>query len=438
MNYEESLEWLYHQLPYFSRIGAAAYKKDITNTVLLCDLLNNPQQRFKSIHIAGTNGKGSTSHMLAAIFQKAGYKTGLYTSPHIQDFRERIRINGKMIAPSFVQAFVNQMKTSCEQIQPSFFELTVAMAFSYFAQEEVDIAIIETGMGGRLDSTNIIQPELSVITNIGFDHMQFLGNSLDAIASEKAGIIKENTPVVIGQSNDITKAVFVNKAKTTSSTCVFAEALIDIAETQRTISKTTYELKNKQSGESTSITTDLNGAYQINNIRTVIAALDILKKNGWNISPKHIQEGLHDVKTITGLLGRWDVISESPVTIADVGHNEDGIKEIISQLSQQYPNRNYHFIVGFVADKDISKILALFPKEASYYFTQANIPRALDKQQLELQANAFGLIGCIYEDVNEALADAKRFAKQEDIIIICGSFFLLAELNHYLADEINK
>lgn len=429
MNYAETLNWLYQQLPIFSRIGAAAYKKDLHNTIALCDFLHNPQQRFRSIHIAGTNGKGSTSHMLAAVLQAAGYKTGLYTSPHIHDFRERIRINGEMIPEDVVTSFVARVQSTCHNIQPSFFELTVAMAFEYFAQEQVDVAVIETGLGGRLDSTNIITPELSVITNIGYDHMNLLGNTLPEIAAEKAGIIKPGLPAVVGETNPITDFVFIEKAASVKAPLYFGPDWYQFvsAEFEGTTQRIT--VLNRSTHQTETYRLDLLGTYQQKNILTVLSAIRLLPSAGFAIEPEQVREGLASVKQRTGIAGRWDVWRVSPTVITDVGHNVDGIQKIIDQLQTQFPTQQQHFILGFVQDKDLSHLLPLFDPKQRYYFTQAQIPRALPHDALCKAAAAVGLHGNHYATVNEAMTAALQAAAATDVIVVCGSFFVLAELD---------
>lgn len=429
MNYQETLQYLYSQLPMFSRIGAAAYKKDIHNTVALCNALGNPQNQFKSIHIAGTNGKGSTSHMLAAALQQQGYKTGLYTSPHLKDFGERIRINGAMIDPEFVIQFTEKTKALCKSIQPSFFELTVAMAFEYFAVQKVDIAVIETGLGGRLDSTNIINPILSIITNIGFDHTQFLGNTLEAIAFEKAGIIKQHTPVVIGEVIPETKKVFEEKANFTNSSILFSEDCYDISVKDHRNNQMVCEVLNKTTQEFNVLITDLNGLYQTKNLKTLLTSIDVLNKNGITIKEENVATALANVKKLTGLRGRWDIISNEPTIILDVAHNKDGIQTLLHQLNSNYLNSKFHFVLGFVNDKDIDSILDLLPKAASYYFTNAHIERALPHDKLKLLAKEKNLSGDSFDDINQAIVNAINNAQKNDVIIACGSFFTLAEIN---------
>jgi dihydrofolate synthase / folylpolyglutamate synthase len=425
--FEQTLEFLYNRLPMFTKIGQAAYKADLNNILALCNALDNPQDNFKSIHIAGTNGKGSTSHMLAAILQEAGYKVGLYTSPHIKHFGERIRINGEMIDERFVIEFTEKNVSLFDSIEPSFFEVTVAMAFKYFEEQQIDYAIIETGLGGLLDSTNIISPILSVITNIGLDHQNILGNTIEEIAVQKAGIIKPNTPVVIGENTPITKPIFESAAKEKNAPISFAEQHYKVIKNTTEFNK--QQLVIESNNNTLEITTDLQGSYQLKNICTVLQATTIFKQIGIEASWNQICNGLANVKKLTGLRGRWEVLQTQPIIIADVGHNEDGIKQILNQLNNQYPNAHYHFIMGFVKDKDVSKVLSLLPKNATYYFTQAQIPRALNVQELNNLAQEKGLFGEIYENVNEALAAAKANAKTEDVVIICGSFFIIAELD---------
>jgi len=409
----------------FSKVGESAYKKDLTNTIALCEALGNPHKKFKSIHIAGTNGKGSTSHMLAAILQTAGYKTGLYTSPHLHDFRERIKINGVCCTEEFVIEFTQKIKPQIESISPSFFEITVAMAFEYFAEQSVDIAIIETGLGGRLDSTNIILPELSIITNIGMDHMNLLGNTLTAIAGEKAGIIKPLIPVVIGEYIPETLPVFLSAAKT---------SLVSLAQEKRYISDWLFQenllnitVVDKEKNEYQHFSLDLIGFYQTKNLLTVLEACSILQQHGWNINDSHIKEALKNVKKLTGLHGRWEVIQKNPLVILDVGHNVDGIKAILHQLDLMSYNQ-LHWVMGMVKDKDSHAVLSLLPITAKYYFTKANIPRALDENELLTQANEIGLIGSTYSNVNEAILAAKENAGLHDLILVCGSVFLIAEV----------
>ena len=400
MIYKDTLDYLFSQLPMYQRSGAAAYKEDIGNIIKACDILKDPHKKFKSIHIAGTNGKGSTAHMLASILQEAGLKTGLYTSPHLKDFRERIKINGKMISQNQVIEFVKKNKTEFEKINMSFFEYTVAMAFDYFAESQVDIAIIETGLGGRLDSTNIISPELSVITNIGYDHTNLLGSKLEQIAKEKAGIIKKNTPVVIGRKQEkIINDIFKITAHNKKSKIFFSEI-------------------------NNNISCDLKGEYQNENINTTIKAIEVLN---WNIDNKNIYKGLKNVVKNTGLNGRWQIISKNPHIICDTGHNQDGIKNITKQLKKINFNK-LHFIFGTVKDKNIIEIIKLLPKEAMYYFCAANIDRAFNASKLQEISLELNLQGNAYNSVKDAYNNAISNYKKGDLIFIGGSTFVVAEI----------
>jgi len=433
MNYQETIQYLFSQLPLFTRDGASAYKADLINTIALCELLDNPQHKFKSVHIGGTNGKGSTSHMLGAILQTAGYKTGLYTSPHLKDFRERIRINGQMISEQSVIDFVAGHQQDFENIKPSFFEMTVALAFDIFAKEKVDIAIVEVGLGGRLDSTNIITPLLSVITNIGWDHMNLLGNTLQLIATEKAGIIKPGVPVIIGENQPEVAGIFIEKAKKENSPISFAsdmksEVLIPESENhdpnellEITVTKsTTKRLKTIDLG------LDLTGTYQLKNIKTVLAAVDELRLQGFKITDDHLKTALSQVKTLTGLHGRWEVLSKHPLTICDTGHNPEGIKEVLQNITSVKYDR-LHFVFGAVNDKDISKILAMLPQKATYYFCKPDIPRGLDAESLKQQAENANLHGQSYPSVKAALQAAQETATANDLVFVGGSTFVVAE-----------
>lgn len=429
MDYKETLQYLFSRLPMFSRIGAAAFKPSLDNTIQLCASLGNPQENFRSVHIAGTNGKGSVSHMLAAIFQTAGYKTGLYTSPHLKDFRERIKVNGEMVTEQFVIDFTNRVDPMIEKLEPSFFEITVAMAFAYFALQEVDIAVVETGLGGRLDSTNVIVPELSVITNIGWDHMNLLGNDLKQIAGEKAGIIKERIPIVIGEYDKETYPVFQQVAVERSAPLSVAsqnkhaiswnwerhELVVEIAEEHKTDHKV-YHL-------------DLAGLYQAKNLVTVLQACDLLRNRDWRLDEKDIKKALRQVKKLTGLHGRWEVIQEHPMVVLDVGHNEAGIRQIREQV-ELTDHHSLHIILGVVKDKDVDKLLMELPRTATYYFTQAAIPRAMPGQQLMEKAARYHLTGHVYENVNEALRTARDKAAKNDLVVVCGSVFLVGEVEN--------
>ncbi|WP_312923087.1 bifunctional folylpolyglutamate synthase/dihydrofolate synthase [Empedobacter brevis] len=402
--YQETINWLFTNLPMFQRVGAYAMKADLTNITALCEYLGNPQKKFKSVHIAGTNGKGSTSHMLASIFQEAGYNVGLTTSPHLKDFRERIRVNGVMADEDFVIDFVEKHEEKIIMQKASFFEIAIAMAFEYFAQQKVDIAIVETGLGGRLDSTNIILPELSVITNIGLDHTQFLGDTLDKIAFEKAGIIKPNTAVVIGETTTETKSVFEQVAKKRNADILFAE------------------VKHFQD-----LPSDLKGSYQIKNKRTVLTAIEQLQKQNWNISGENIANGLLNVVKNTSLRGRWDVLGHDPLIVADTAHNPHGLVEVSKQINEQAYNQ-LHLVLGFVNDKDVLSILKFFPRKATYYFCQPDVPRQYTIDELykiipeEIKDKHF------FDTVDKALLAAKKNASENDMIYIGGSTFVVAEV----------
>ena len=426
MTYQETLTYLYEQLPMFTRIGSAAIKKDLTNTLALCEALNHPQTQFKSIHVAGTNGKGSTSHMLASILQEAGYKTGLYTSPHLIDFRERIKVNGEMISEQKVVDFVSKYQSLFEEIKPSFFEWTVALCFHHFAQEKVDIAIIETGLGGRLDSTNVIKPILSVITNIGWDHTDLLGDTLAKIAHEKAGIIKSEIPVIIGEHQEETFPVFMGKAKAEVSQITLAMQKINILYFNSSINHSAFDVQFQYGLYWKNVFCDLNGIYQERNIRTVLACLEPLRNSEFQINEQQVRDGLSFVKKNTGLMGRWQILGKDPLIICDTGHNVNGIEYVVKQISMQTFN-HLHMVIGMVKDKDIAKVLNLLPKNATYYFTKANIPRALNETDLQAQAASFQLHGKSYTSVKIALDAAKATAKQNDLIFIGGSTFVVAE-----------
>ncbi|HYG03434.1 MAG TPA: folylpolyglutamate synthase/dihydrofolate synthase family protein [Chryseosolibacter sp.] len=421
--YEEVLEYLYKNLPIFQRVGAAAYKKDINNTVALCNALGNPQHKFRSVHVAGTNGKGSSSHMIASVMQSAGYRTGLYTSPHLKSFTERIRIDGEDVSKAFVVDFVKRVQPLIAQIQPSFFEITVAMAFEYFALKEVDIAVIEVGLGGRLDSTNVITPEVSLITNIGWDHNDLLGDTLEKIAGEKAGIIKPGIPVVISERQPGVENVFIAKASECNAPITFASdhySVLPVNDGQMQVSDL--------SGRAFEMQLPLQGQYQRKNIFGVLKVIDILNARGYGITRAQLLHGLENVVKQTGLKGRWQVLSRAPLTICDTGHNIDGVKEILSQLATLSFQR-LHIIWGMVKDKDVSDILAILPRDANYYFCQANIPRAMDATALLEKSRHYNLQGIAITDVNEALALARENAKTDDVIFVGGSTFVVAELN---------
>ena len=411
----------------YQRVGAAAYKADLNNTIAICKALGNPEKKIKCVHIAGTNGKGSSSHMLAAILQQAGYKTGLYTSPHLVDFRERIKINGKEIPKVEVVKFVEEKKTIFENIEPSFFEWTVGLAFDYFAKQEVDVAVIEVGLGGRLDSTNVINPVACLITNIGFDHMNLLGDTLPLIAAEKAGIIKSKIPVTISQTQLEVIAVFNNKAKELKAPIEFADKNYKVLSSSHQNNLLSLELLHKKTNTKHSYNLDLQGSYQIKNVIGVLNTIETLKQKGFLIEDAAIYSGLNQVQKITGLQGRWQIIQNNPLIIADTGHNQDGIKEVLENL-KRYSYKKLHIVLGVVNDKDVSSILKLLPKDAVYYFCKASIPRALDEKELSVQAKKIGLNGKTFKTVSEALSSAKKQAKASDLIFVGGSTFTVADI----------
>lgn len=428
MNYQETLVWLFSQLPMYQRQGKAAYKADLNNTLELDEYFDHPHRKFKSIHIAGTNGKGSVSHMLASVLQESGYKVGLYTSPHLKDFRERIRIDGQMVSENFVVKFVKDHRAKFEEIKPSFFEMTVAMAFDYFAKKNIDVAVVEVGMGGRLDSTNIIQPDLSIITNIGLDHTAFLGNSLSDIAKEKAGIIKKGIPVVIGETQKETEPVFKDFVKEKETNIYFADQYYKSEYDMLSIdNKQVFNIKKKTKTVFSDLKLDLLGTYQKKNLLTVLRSIDLLIEKGYNIKNQAIYKGLERVSKNTSLQGRWQILGFNPTIVCDTAHNVDGIVFVVNQLNQT-PHKNLHIVFGVVDDKNIESILEILPKSAKYYFTKANIPRALDQNILKEKANKFDLIGDAYGKVQEALENAKRNADVNDLIFIGGSTFVVAEV----------
>jgi dihydrofolate synthase/folylpolyglutamate synthase len=428
MNYIETIKYMYEQLPMFQREGKIAYKADLSNTILLAKSLNYPENKFMSIHVAGTNGKGSVSHMIASVLQHAGYKTGLYTSPHLNDFRERIKINGEMVAEKFVVDFIARNIKNIETIQPSFFEMTTLMAFEYFAGENIDIAVIETGLGGRLDSTNIIAPLVSVITNISYDHMDILGNNLSSIAKEKAGIIKKGIPVIIGEKNPETTEVFETKAIQEDAKIIFAqEKYLTLSASNDEFNSQLVDVLNIGGNSNSKYKLDLLGSYQQKNIVTVLAALDELANAGIIINNEIIYDGLKTAAITTGLKGRWQILGKNPTIIADTGHNEDGIKHLIQQINNTSHDK-LHIVFGMVKEKDFKKILSLLPKNANYYFTKADIPRALDENVLLEEAKTIGLSGNSYVSVQKALNAAKKSAGKRDLIFIGGSTFVVAEI----------
>lgn len=430
MNYSETLHYLYTQLPVFTRVGASAYKADLGNTLELCRRLDNPQHKFKSIHVAGTNGKGSTSHMLAAVLQVAGYKTGLYTSPHLKDFRERIRVNGQMIPEHTVIDFVAKHRPDFDEIAPSFFEMTVALAFDVFAKENVDIAVIETGLGGRLDSTNVITPLLSIITNIGWDHMNLLGDTLPKIAAEKAGIIKPNIPIIIGERQDEVAHIFIRKAEEEKARISFASELFEVKGERLKEKGDDYldiSISQNSKLKIKNLQLDLPGSYQLKNAKTVLLAVDELRQQSYTITDEHIKIALRQVKTLTGLHGRWETISQNPLTICDTGHNPEGIAEVLKNIASVTYN-HLHFVLGMVNDKDISKVLSMLPQNATYYYCRPDIPRGLEAESLKEKAESFGLQGEVYPNVKAALAAAQKSAKSNDLVFAGGSTFVVAEV----------
>lgn len=428
MTYTETLDFLYHSLPVFQHIGGSAYKPGFDNIVALEQELGEPHRRFRSVHVAGTNGKGSVSHMLAAVLQAAGYRTGLFTSPHLKDFRERIKVNGQMISEEEVVNFVEQYREAIDRIQPSFFEITTAIAFDYFAREQVDVAVIEVGMGGRLDSTNVIRPLASVITNISWDHAQFLGDTLEKIAGEKAGIIKEMTPVVIGESQIESQLTFITRAKECSAPILFADQLYRVVDRQYVgVNQQQFTIESRLDGETFALMVDLLGDYQRKNILTVLTTLDVLNGSGGLTLPREaVVEGLASAAATTGLSGRWQVVNKAPLTVCDTGHNEGGLREIVAQIARQH-YRKLYMVLGFVADKDLDKVLPLLPKEAHYLFTRAGIERALDEKLLAERAAAYGLLGETLPNVTAAVKRARELASPEDMIYIGGSTFIVAE-----------
>ncbi len=430
LKYSEILDYIYTKLPMFQRSGPAAYKNNLDNTILLDNFYGNPHRKFRSLHVTGTNGKGSDSHMLAAVFQKAGYKTGLYTSPHLKDFRERIRINGEMVPREFVVDWIDKFRMDNEQwkIEPSFFELTVIMAFDYFAREKVDMGIIEVGLGGRLDSTNIITPELSVITIIGLDHTALLGDTIEKIAFEKAGIIKPGVPVVIGTTQPETRPVFEKVASQKETAIYFADQEFSVPYSMRDLDgKQVMTVLQNGKNVYPQLKLDLMGLYQRKNLPAVLKSVELLRKRGWLISDEVLYEALANIMSVTGLQGRWQILGANPMIVCDTGHNFDGITEVVEQIKQT-PFKKLHVVFGMVNDKDPDKVLGLLPSDAVYYFTKSSIPRALNENILAEKAAGFGLVGCCYPSVGEAFDAAKQNAAREDLIYVGGSTFVVAEI----------
>lgn len=437
MTYAATLEYLYAHLPMYQRVGVAAYKTDLSNTIALCEYLGQPQHKFRSIHVGGTNGKGSVSHLLAALCQASGLKTGLYISPHYRDFRERIKINGQYIPRKKVVQFVEKHRARLEAIQPSFFEMTVGLAFDYFAEEQVDVAIIEVGLGGRLDSTNVITPLLSIITNISYDHMNLLGDTLPQIASEKAGIIKPDIPVVIGETHPESAPVFLKKATEQNAPITFADTLWEIREKSTTYDTATYDVYRQGQQVWENLRVDTAGPYQVKNVATVLEAWEhavpLLALSP--ADPSVVRTALGTLRSLTRFMGRWQVIGQSPTILCDSAHNEAGIRLAFEKIRSMQeaafhagPPSRLHLVTGFVNDKEVGKILGLFPTTARYYFAKANIPRGLDAEALRQQAAAYGLHGQAYVSVKNALRAARRSARPHDLIVVIGSIFVVAEV----------
>ncbi|MDD4645068.1 MAG: bifunctional folylpolyglutamate synthase/dihydrofolate synthase [Bacteroidales bacterium] len=427
MKYNEITDWLFSQLPMFHRVGKSAYKADLETSMALDKHFGFPHRNFYSIHIAGTNGKGSVSNMLAAVLQEAGYKVGLYTSPHLVDFRERIRVNGEMIPKKEVISFVENNMALFSELKPSFFEMTVAMAFDYFSRQNIDVAVVEAGLGGRLDSTNIIDPVISVITNISYDHMDLLGNTLEKIAFEKAGIIKSGIPVVVGEKNRETRKVFDDKAAEVGAPIFFANDYFQVPWSILTQENRQYfqVMKGKKAAYP-ELYSDLIGLVQRKNLPVVLEVLELLKIRDWHITDDHIYEGLSSVKKLTEFAGRWEVIDNHPKTVVDTGHNIDGISQVVYQL-ENTRFKKLHLVYGTVSDKEIDQILQILPKTAAYYFTMASIPRALDVKVLAAKAAFYGLQGSIHNTVPEALAAARKSANTGDLVLVTGSTYVVAE-----------
>ncbi|MBX2891394.1 MAG: bifunctional folylpolyglutamate synthase/dihydrofolate synthase [Saprospiraceae bacterium] len=429
MTYRETLDFLYAQLPMYHRVGAVAFKKDLTNTLALCEHLGNPHRAFKSIHVGGTNGKGSVSHLLAAVCQAAGLKTGLYISPHYKDFRERIKVNGHYIARQEVVDFVANHHEAIVRIQPSFFELCVAMAFEHFARQQVDVAIIEVGLGGRLDSTNVIEPLLSVITNISYDHQNMLGDTLPQIAFEKAGIIKPRVPAVVGETHPESAPVFLKKAAQTESPIIFADQHFRAVEKRSdSWEHSFYDVFKDEKLYLENLEMQAAGPFQSRNLATVIQAVEVLSREALPLHLHHLREGLRHVRELTQFMGRWQIIGTRPTILCDSAHNEAGLRLAFEKITEDTTPRRLHIVTGFVNDKDVDKALRCFPREASYYFAKANIPRGLDAQTLRVQAAAHGLHGSAHSSVKNALKAAKHAAAPEDMIVVIGSIFVVAEV----------
>ena len=428
MTYPETLEYLYQRLPMFSRVGSSAIRKGLKNITALCEALGNPQEGLRCIHVAGTNGKGSVSHMLAAVLQSAGYRTGLYTSPHLSDFRERIRVDGGMVEESFVTSFTERTKPLVEEIAPSFYEITVAMAFEYFREKRVDVAVIETGLGGRLDSTNIVDPDVAVITNIGWDHMQILGDTLIEIAVEKAGIVKSGVPVVVGEWDVETAAVFEKTSEARGAPLRFADRVREAVDARERFPHLEVTVKSDGVGAASTYLLELPGLYQQRNLLTVLATLDVLRERGWRIGEEAVQEGLRHTRRLTGLQGRWETLRTGPRVVLDVAHNEPGMRQVLLQLART-PHERLRIVIGMVRDKDVGSVLSLLPRDAEYFFTCADVPRALPAEELAAKAAEAGLSGSVHPDVNAALRSALDASDPDDLVLVCGSVFLVGEVD---------
>lgn len=427
MTFQEATDFLLQKLPIFQNIGGQAYKSGLERIQLLCNVLKNPEKKFKSIHIAGTNGKGSTSHFLASILQEAGYKVGLTTSPHLKSFTERIKINGKEIEQIALADFVSKYQNLIEQTQASFFEAMIALAFWYFAENQVDIAVVETGMGGRLDATNIILPEISVITTIGYDHQQWLGNTLAQIASEKAGIIKRQTPIVISEKHPETISVFIQKAQQENAPIYFAQENFILLESHLQMPFLELIYQNKRTEQILDLQSGLLGNYQKKNLVGVLKTIEILREKGYQVSEKALKDGIKNVISNTDLRGRWQILQENPLTIADIAHNEQGIREVVEQINQT-PHQDLHLVLGFVSDKDVEKLLSIFPKKASFYFCQPNIQRAMPVEKISYFADKISLKYKVFNSVVDAYIFAQKQAQKDDLIFVGGSTFVVAEI----------
>ena len=429
MSYKEAQGWLFMQLPMFQRLGPKAMKYDLKNIKLLLDYLGNPHLELTAIHIAGTNGKGSVAHMLGSVYQQQGFKTGIYTSPHYKDYRERIKINGEMISKSFVTKFVTKVEQISEKIKPSYFEISVAMAFSWFKNQGVQISIVETGLGGRLDSTNMLIPILSIITNIGKDHTAFLGEKAAERASEKAGIIKSGVPVVIGKRNQETDQVFIEHAEALDAPIIFAEDIIEFDLARNSIDSLVARAVDFEEGIGELYSLDISGLYQVENLRTTLVALKTVSKYAteFKVTKPNIKIGLASIRRNTGFIGRMTVLSKKPLVIADSGHNKEGVASMLKTI-QQIPHDKLHVVFGTVGDKDIGDVLKQMPGKAKYYYAKANIPRGKDAELLKKEAKQYGLKGNSYSTVKRALSAAKKSAKDEALILVCGSIFVVAEV----------